>query len=133
MTGAVSDGRRSWTAEVEVIPDTTAPDSVRILESARSPKSFWCLLQSPLESCRKALRATGRSVELPSGAKMFVHAQQAELVIECLGAQGWDLKPRHVIVDKDFEDVVLQAVKAIPSREGVRPKSRRECLLLYRS
>ena len=64
-TGAVSDGRRSWTAEVEVIPDTAAgPDSVRILESSRSPKSFRrCLLQSPLESCRKALRATGRSVE----------------------------------------------------------------------
>ena len=69
-----------------------------------------------------ALRDAGFSAELPSGAKLFVHPEQVQLVMEATA--DWVLRPRHVIVSADYEEAVLQALCVLPRKLGVKLKAK---------
>merc|ERR1711862_168172 len=109
-----------------ILQQRSIPDSVHVLEFSRSPQSFRdCLLHCPaLEECREALSTNGFSSELPAGAKLFVRPQQVKPVMQALSSEGWNLKPRHVIVNDEFEDVVVKAVASLRSSDRVKQKSR---------
>merc|ERR1712096_378895 len=73
-------------------------------------------------SCRQALAVHGYHAELPSGAKAFIHPEQYEAVQEATESQ--QLRPWHVLVAKEFEGVVTETVKSLPSRSQVRERQR---------
>lgn len=110
-----------------ILRSQTRSPSVYLLEYSRSPQSFRnCLLKCPsLEQCRKALRDHGFDTELPSGAKLFVLPEHVELVMQTLADEGWELKPRHIIVSDEFEDAVVRAIESLRSSERVKQKCRK--------
>lgn len=97
---------------------------LHILLFKRSPFAFRTRLETcgVLEACRMALRDAGFSDELPSGAKLFVHPEQVQLVMEATA--DWVLRPRHVIVSADYEEAVLQALCVLPRKLGVKLKAK---------
>eukprot|EP00933_Yihiella_yeosuensis_P070128 TRINITY_DN7764_c0_g1_i1.p1 TRINITY_DN7764_c0_g1~~TRINITY_DN7764_c0_g1_i1.p1 ORF type:complete len:591 (-),score=94.32 TRINITY_DN7764_c0_g1_i1:217-1989(-) len=99
--------------------------TVHIIQYSRHPKTLGqaLLKGEELKACRDSLAARGYSCEQPSGAKIFVLPEQFEAVIAAIADQ--DLKPWHVIVSDEFEKLVVQAVKKLPSSEQVKEKHRK--------
>jgi len=60
---------------------------------------------------------------------MFIHPEEVAPVMNTLSAEGWDLKPRHVIVNTTFEKHVVSAVESLKSNDQVRTKKRMELSL----
>lgn len=103
-------------------------DAVHVIQYSRHPNSLkTALLEGEeLRACRDALAAAGLSPEHHTGAKIFVKPEQYESVIDALegSAEGWPLKPWHVVVSEEFEGAVDKAVKSLPSKAQVREKQR---------
>jgi hypothetical protein len=104
----------------DAIMRTSAPDTetmaVAIMEFSQDGKWFASALsESPeLESIRQP--------PLSSGAKVFIKPQGAfEVVVQYLADQGFDLKPRHVVVLRDdaqrVQDVIQSAFKSTPRKQ----------------
>lgn len=98
------------------ILESRCSPTVYLLEFSRSPSSFLeALLNHPaLQACADDLAAIVTDVWaeagpplLKSGAKMFVNPEQVPLVLEQIRAEGWQLKPRHVIVNDQYEEAVV--------------------------
>jgi len=111
--------------------------SVVVLEYTRCPDIVWrSLAESPLLSeIRDALTSAGHSWNTSSGAKMFVGPEEMGLALEELKAQKWELKPWHVVVAADKENLVRavleKAVKTVPkSKRGMCKVRRRHALPL---
>eukprot|EP00435_Cladocopium_sp_Y103_P073330 s78_g43.t1 len=113
------------------ILESRCSPTVYLLEFSRSPSSFLeALLNHPaLQACADGLAAKVTDVWaeagpplLKSGAKMFVNPEQVPLVLEQIRAEGWQLKPRHVIVNDQYEEAVVEAVSGIRSRDRVVQK-----------
>jgi len=100
--------------------------AVLCLEFSRDPQSFHeALLTHPeLQDSRELMVARGFSPELPSGAKMFVPPELCEVTLEAVRLQGIQLKPRHVLVHADLEDLVMNAVSASKGHASSRCKGR---------
>lgn len=100
--------------------------SVYLLEYSRSPQSFRsCFLTCPkLQECHALLIDNGYDTELPSGAKIFVSPDQFQPVMQTLSAECWELKPRHIIVNDDFEEAVVQTVNSLRSSDRIKQKTR---------
>jgi len=62
--------------------------------------------------------------EHPSGAHIFVRPEDFCKAMDAIDREGWTLQRRHVVVANEFEDLVMEVVKKIPSRQQVRLKSR---------
>lgn len=97
-------------------------DRVAVITFSRSGRNYrQALMEGPeLEDCRRSLEDAGFSPELPSGAKVFVRPEQYEAVIEQL--QSLDLKPRHVVVAEEFEELLLSVINGLPSSDQIRRK-----------
>lgn len=95
-----------------------------LFEFTRDPQSFHTALKNcpQLQACGATLQLAGFNVDLASGAKAFVRPEQFEPMCEAIRLAGWDLKPRHVFVSMELEDVLLCAVKKVPRQEKVRRK-----------
>lgn len=111
---------------------------VVVLEYTRCPDIVWrTLAESPaLADIRDALGSAGHSWNTSSGAKMFVGPEKVGLVLDELKAQKWELKPWHVVVEADKEDLVRtvleKAVKTVPKKErGMCKVKRRHVLALH--
>jgi len=106
---------------------SSGPCSVLLLEFSRDPKSFHhaLLTCAELQYSRDLLTESGFSPELPSQAKVFVPPELYEVTLEAVRLQGIQLKPRHVIVHSDLEELVIDAVRGCKGREKVRCKDRR--------
>lgn len=92
---------------------------VLVLRFSRSSRAFRdALLQSPeLEDTRNALEQFGYSVELESGAKVFVRPDIYQPVLRAIRLGGWVLYPEHVIVETpELEDAVIQLAKGLPKK-----------------
>eukprot|EP00930_Biecheleria_cincta_P031850 TRINITY_DN22098_c0_g1_i1.p1 TRINITY_DN22098_c0_g1~~TRINITY_DN22098_c0_g1_i1.p1 ORF type:complete len:673 (+),score=140.99 TRINITY_DN22098_c0_g1_i1:156-2021(+) len=107
---------------------------VVVLKFSRSPRAFRnALLQSPdLQCTRLALEQRGYSVELDSGAKVFVDAELYEPLLEAVRLADWVAYPEHVIVNPDLESKVLAIARSLPKtvidgrpkREKVLPRGK---------
>lgn len=75
-----------------------------------------------MEPCRSALAAQGFACEQPSGACVFVAPDEFESVREEI--ENRDLKPFHVVVSREYEQAVMDAVASLPSKAQVREKQR---------
>jgi len=97
------------------------PPVVLVLEYARSPKEFLnaLMLAPELAECRDALSREDYSWKLKSGANIFVQPEHYKSVVAAL--KGRQLKPRHVIIAKEFEHSLNEALRDIG--KGVRAKS----------
>ena len=78
----------------------------------------------PLESCRSALDAKGHQWLHESGAKVFVHPWQFELVMASVKQKGWTLRPYHVIVAESLEYYLDVSLSDLPCRDGAGVKKR---------
>jgi hypothetical protein len=96
---------------------------VVLLSFSRSPRSYRnILLASPaLATWRQRLSDCGYAVELESGAKIFVHPEHYEAVLEAIRLGGWGLFPRHVIVDPELEATVSDIVMNLG--ENIYPRA----------
>lgn len=99
---------------------------VRLLKFSRSPPALGqALLEAiELQALRKDLQANGLSVELPSGAKMFVRPEHYKPAMDAMRLLGIRLYPDHVIVDPDIEGVILGIVMELRGRNFVYPKQK---------
>lgn len=66
----------------------------------------------------------GFQTELTSGAHIFVKSKDYHPVCDAIVREGWQLQRRHVVVTREFEDVVIAAVKELASKLQVRLKRR---------
>lgn len=98
------------------------PQSIVLLEFARSPKQFLHALQyaPELEECRRAMSSSGCPFTVKGGAKVFVRPERYAGVMKAI--QGKQLKPRHVIIADEFEDLLELAIHNIG--KGVKTKSK---------
>lgn len=121
---AVSDGAASVDMP-RAGPRQSHALTVTLLKFSRSPESYRrALLEgAELQPCREALEREGlSSVVEPSGAKLFVQPELHAAVLA--GVAGMQLYTSHVLVTADFEDLVMQALKAAPSSAQIRPRNR---------
>jgi len=94
--------------------------SIVVLEYTRCPEVVWRVLaESPLLSEMR-----------DRGAKLFVNPEDMTIVLEELGHQNLELKPRHVVVAAETEDLVCavldRAIKDTPkSQRGLCKVHRR--------
>jgi len=107
-------------------PATTV--TVVVLKFRRTPNCWRAaLLDGPeLEPCRGALRASGRDVKLPEGAKVFVRPEHYDAVHAQVRRCGMQLYTSHVLVAEDFEDLVHQALAGLRSSEQAAVRERSE-------
>jgi len=108
--------------------DDELPEDAVSVKVVQYSRNLQCLRDTLLEgeslaACRKALCDCGLSSELPSGAKIFVHPEHYEPVLAAIKSAELVLKPFHVIVSDDFEDLVTAATSSLPSRAQVREKA----------
>jgi len=100
--------------------NTLAPSDAKVvlLTFSRDPAALaHTLLQAAeLAPFKEALAAEGLGVELASGAKIFVRPEHHGPAVEAIRLYGLSLKPKHVVVDVELEQVVLKLV------ESLRPK-----------
>jgi hypothetical protein len=108
---------------------------VTILEFRRSPAEFrQALLEdASLEECRLQLSAAGHSMELDTGAKVFLESQHFLPTLEHFRSQGVmlngsptflvNLRARHVIVSERYNDAVLAVLEVLPRRLNISIKS----------
>lgn len=110
--------------EEEAEPEA-AKLTVQIFEFSRHPQ----MLRQRLLACAslrpwvQALHARGMSVELPSGAKIFVQPDHHDAVLAAVHSSiDFDLKPWHVIACTQCAQLVQDIVRSLPSRQQVREK-----------
>jgi len=100
--------------------NTSAPSDAKVvlLTFSRDPAALGqTLLQAAqLAPLKEVLAAESLDVELPSGAKIFVRPEHHGPTVEAIRLYGLSLKPKHVVVDVELEQVVLKLV------ESLRPK-----------
>lgn len=103
---------------------------VSLLKFSRSPRAFReALLQSlDLQDARLALERRGYSVELDSGAKVFVDAELYQPLLEAIRLANWVLYPEHVIVNPDLESKVIAIARGLP-KTTTDGRSKREKVL----
>jgi len=74
-------------------------------------------MKSPdLEPCSCDLEQHGYTVELDSGAKVFVDPELYEPVLEAIRLGGWVLYPEHVIVNIALESTIIDS-KALAQKD----------------
>lgn len=96
---------------------------VVLLKFGRRPEVFRTALltSEALGPVRRALEAQGLAVVLPTKAKVFVHPQHYEPVMEAIRQQGLTLYGDHVIVEPELVPTVKGVLRRItkPKREAV--------------
>jgi TPR repeat protein len=101
---------------------------VVVLEYTRSPAAMLRTWQesSDLERIRNDLEDAGLSWNLPNGGKIFVRPLDFPAVMSGIESQGWKLRPWHVVVAADMEDLVRGALESalatVPKKERGRCK-----------
>jgi hypothetical protein len=81
------------------------------------------LLDCPeLEECRTALRTRDLCPQLPSGALMFVHPEQAAPALEAIVSSGMELDRNRILVAVDFEEAVREVVTTLQRRRHIKNK-----------
>jgi len=102
-----------------------------LLEFRRDPEAFHAALLegAELRTCRQLLEKHGFSVELASGAKVFVRPEVYHHACEMANAQG--LLPRHVLLEPEFEDAVHAAIVSLPRKLKVILKRKSDNLLVF--
>jgi hypothetical protein len=90
---------------------------ILLLEFSRDRKSYHDTLMhcEELEESRQALRRSGFNPEHPSGAKQILSPSDYEAALDVACRGNWRLKPRHVLVSDNLEDVVIRAVRGTRS------------------
>ena len=132
-------------------PSSAMPSTVcafALLEFHRSPRAFREALQGPgLHHVRHSLETIGHTMYLESGAKLVVAPEDAKTVLNHMAASGvplgerrmylQDLKPRHILVDIDYEDDLLGMLRRSQGsgknggicRDNIRVKQRQVVML----
>jgi hypothetical protein len=95
-----------------------------LLELSRDPKLLHDKLMEGDELCvcRDSLQQRDLQVQLPSGTKMFVRPETYEYALQIATSQS--LRPRHVLLEPDYEDAFLRAIASLPSKKQIRVKSK---------
>jgi len=100
--------------------NTPTPISAKVvlLTFSRDPAALAQTLLQAMELApfKEALAAEGLDVQLPSGAKIFVRPEHHGPAVEAIRLYRLSLKPKHMVVDVELEQVVLKLV------ESLRPK-----------
>lgn len=109
-----------WQAQDEEL--TT--EEVYLLQFSRYPKELRVALLEgiPLRQCRQMMEDEGYAVNLPSGAKVFVHPGQYQDVTTAL--EGMALRPYHVVVSQSLEHLVQESLQQVPRQSKVKVKAR---------
>ena len=96
------------------------------LDFSRNPKEFNDVLRdcAELSECREALKKIDVSTQLPSGAHLFVRPGHVEGAMEAILREGWELARRHIVVAKEFEEIVMDVIRRLRSKSQVRLKGR---------
>jgi len=96
-----------------ILRSRLVPDAVVLLEVDRTPGTLRHALVAgdELANVRDALESNGHRVELPSGAKIFVRPEQYQSVVTAI--EDMDLKPRHIIVSVEFDNLVNAVIGAV--------------------
>jgi len=120
----VQEQQVSWlTHNLEARVDTLLVDRadmffepVHLLRLSRHPQQLEHQLRNAreLEPVRAQLNAAGKNWILPSGATIFVYAEQYESVRQTLSMQP--LRPYHVIVTQSFYPLVLETIAPLRAR-----------------
>ncbi|CAE7586965.1 Herc4 [Symbiodinium natans] len=100
---------------------------VVLLELSRAPPELNRVLEASdaLQPIREALALEGFEWRLPSGAKVFMDPSHFRTFRQLdRNAQLPQLRPWHVLVTEDHEDLVMEAVQQLPSKLQVRHKKR---------
>lgn len=110
----------AWQAQDEEL----AAEDVYLLQFSRYPEELRVALLEgvPLRQCRQSLEDEGYAVNLPSGAKVFVHPEQYQDVTTAL--EGMTLRPYHVVVSQGLEHLVQESLQHIPRQSKVKVKAR---------
>eukprot|EP00929_Paragymnodinium_shiwhaense_P120041 TRINITY_DN91945_c0_g1_i1.p1 TRINITY_DN91945_c0_g1~~TRINITY_DN91945_c0_g1_i1.p1 ORF type:complete len:463 (-),score=42.71 TRINITY_DN91945_c0_g1_i1:400-1737(-) len=98
----------------------TAFEKVLLLRMTRNPPQLENVLHfgPELETIRNAMREAGCQCLLPSGASIFVHP--AQYTASRRAVASVQLRPYHIVVAEAFAPLVLDALRAVPSRRNVR-------------
>lgn len=98
-------------------------DKILLLKLTRCGQKVQDALQreASLELVHAHASQAGHNCRLPSGASMYVYANQYSIIKSVLPESR--LKPHHIVVAEAFLPFVVNAIKGLPSRSNVRVNS----------
>jgi len=118
-----------------ILHSRLVPDAVVLLEVDRTLSTLRnALLEGDeLANVRDALKSHGHAVELPSGAKVFVRPEQYNSALTAV--EDKDLKPRHVVVSQELENLVNRVIGAVKRTTVKRRRvtTTRPCFCTWKS